>query len=320
MRTGLLTASVLLFSSALPAQSPAECCDSLYRLGFSRQFIRSTVPGEGILDASDTCAASGAVVKEHKRFSLLVNTISNALKADEAIQGLTLSVEVDGGIAISDAQLVGYADFFGTGGGGSAQFARIDLADPAKNGGRRGLVAAVIFPEGPVGNLRVGPPHKSTESLVEMQVDRLDPSDTNATGRIFFADGLRGAGQPTSNFLTVQGATSSACNAPGAEVRISFNDKAPFRRGDPNEDARIDISDAVFIFNYLFLGTQGPGCMKSADANGDGRLDISDPSFILNFLFYGSSAPPDPGPPPQACSEGPAEETLGCGDYGGCGG
>jgi hypothetical protein len=51
------------------------------------------------------------------------------------------------------------------------------------------------------------------------------------------------------------------------------------------------ISDAIFLFNFLFVGGSRPPCLTACNANGDGALDISDGSYILNFLFLG-------GPPP----------------------
>ena len=35
---------------------------------------------------------------------------------------------------------------------------------------------------------------------------------------------------------------------------------ARFRRGDSNDDGARDITDAIFTFNYLFLGGRVPGC------------------------------------------------------------
>jgi hypothetical protein len=70
----------------------------------------------------------------------------------------------------------------------------------------------------------------------------------------------------------------------------------PYRRGDANADQDTDISDAVFVLNYLFLGGAEPACLKSADANDSGGSapDLSDPVYLLNFLFLGGPEPPAP--------------------------
>ncbi|MCZ6794091.1 MAG: hypothetical protein O7J95_10825 [Planctomycetota bacterium] len=85
-------------------------------------------------------------------------------------------------------------------------------------------------------------------------------------------------------------------------------------------EGTLDITDAVSLFGYLFLGSAEPGCLEAADANDDARLDISDGVYLLNFLFGGGSPPPAPGPPGLDCGPGPAssETFLGCEVYDGC--
>jgi polyhydroxybutyrate depolymerase len=82
-----------------------------------------------------------------------------------------------------------------------------------------------------------------------------------------------------------------------------------FIRGDGNGDAVLDLSDALFLLNALFLGTQPPRCADVADANDDGTLDVSDAVAHLGFLFLGTAAPPPPFPD---CGVDPAEDDLGC--------
>jgi hypothetical protein len=68
-----------------------------------------------------------------------------------------------------------------------------------------------------------------------------------------------------------------------------------FIRGDSNSDSNVDISDAIYLFNYLFIGeVDKPECMDGADVNDDGRVDLSDGIFILNFLFQGGELPSAP--------------------------
>ena len=57
--------------------------------------------------------------------------------------------------------------------------------------------------------------------------------------------------------------------------------------GDFNQDARVDISDSIGLFGYLFLGQVAPGCPGGMDSNGDGRVDISDGITALAYLFQG---------------------------------
>ena len=74
--------------------------------------------------------------------------------------------------------------------------------------------------------------------------------------------------------------------------------------GDCNADGRRDISDAVCLLGFLFLGDPqslpcGSGLrdddanLQLLDHNGDQKIDLSDPVALLGFLFLG-------GPPPRS--------------------
>lgn len=82
-----------------------------------------------------------------------------------------------------------------------------------------------------------------------------------------------------------------------------------FRRGDVNQDVAMDISDAVAIFGYLFLGAARPGCVSAADSNDDGSVDISDGVSVLNHLFLGGASIPAPFP---GCGTDPTPDDLDC--------
>ncbi|HEX7402208.1 MAG TPA: dockerin type I repeat-containing protein [candidate division Zixibacteria bacterium] len=61
--------------------------------------------------------------------------------------------------------------------------------------------------------------------------------------------------------------------------------------GDANGDGTIDVSDVVFLINYLFRGGSAPDPMPRGDANCDQVVDISDVVFLINYLFRGGPAP-----------------------------
>ena len=44
-----------------------------------------------------------------------------------------------------------------------------------------------------------------------------------------------------------------------------------FIRGDANSDLMVDLSDAIYVLSYLFLGFAEPPCLKAADSNDSGR-------------------------------------------------
>lgn len=71
---------------------------------------------------------------------------------------------------------------------------------------------------------------------------------------------------------------------------------------DGNQDGKLDISDGVFLLNFLFQGTVsklpcGDGTLGSKgnllflDTNGDGGVDLSDAVAVFAYLFLGSKPP-----------------------------
>ena len=88
-----------------------------------------------------------------------------------------------------------------------------------------------------------------------------------------------------------------------------------FRRGDSNADGATDISDAVAILGYLFLGGNRVPCEQAGDANDDGALEISDAVHILSFLFLGDKTI---APPVGTCGVDPTGHSVPCGSFPGC--
>ncbi len=68
------------------------------------------------------------------------------------------------------------------------------------------------------------------------------------------------------------------------------------RRADSNNDGKADISDALFVLSWLFLGGPVPECVAAANVNGDSGVDVSDVSYLLNHLFLGGARPVEPYP------------------------
>jgi hypothetical protein len=101
---------------------------------------------------------------------------------------------------------------------------------------------------------------------------------------------------------------SDGCTSQGVEFTVRAAG-AEFVRGDASSDGIVDISDAIRILSYLFLGATVT-CQDAADPNDNEAIDLSDAVYVLNFLFRGAAAPrppyPDPGDDPGAA--GP----LGC--------
>ena len=75
-------------------------------------------------------------------------------------------------------------------------------------------------------------------------------------------------------------------------------DEGPvFVRGDANNDVRIDLSDAVKILQFLFLGDTA-SCLDAFDIDDSGTILINDAVLLLDWLFRGGDEPADPFPSP----------------------
>ncbi|MBI4604155.1 MAG: IPT/TIG domain-containing protein [Planctomycetes bacterium] len=101
----------------------------------------------------------------------------------------------------------------------------------------------------------------------------------------------------TTGWAQVQACNDVGCDTEpnGFEYLVTTK---PFVRGNANNDANVDLSDAVFTLNYLFAGGATPVCLDAADANDVGSVDLSDPIYLLNFLFQGGNPIPPPYPAP----------------------
>jgi len=100
-------------------------------------------------------------------------------------------------------------------------------------------------------------------------------------------------------------------SALGDRLRVIFGPivRSGFVRGNANDDATVDISDAVSILGYLFLGSAAPPCLDAADTDDSGLIDLSDAVSLLNHLFQGAE-PPSPPYPEQG--DDPTPDGLGC--------
>ena len=87
-----------------------------------------------------------------------------------------------------------------------------------------------------------------------------------------------------------------------------------FLRGDANSDGDVDLSDAVSILGYLFLGQEPDGlsgCLDRADADDSGEVSLTDAVYLLNHLFRGGPGIAEPFP--HSGQDGTVDRNF-CGD------
>jgi hypothetical protein len=102
----------------------------------------------------------------------------------------------------------------------------------------------------------------------------------------FDEGGTGGAYPPT--FFGQPNTSSQVPDAPPVCFDILY---VEYMHGDSNGDHFIDISDCIFLIEYIFQGGPAPDPLMAGDANCDAHVNISDVVFLLNYIFHGGPAP-----------------------------
>jgi hypothetical protein len=79
----------------------------------------------------------------------------------------------------------------------------------------------------------------------------------------------------------------------GPQVGAIHGNSPQYICGDANADSAVNVSDAVFIINYVFIGGGAPDPLASGDANCDGGVNVSDAVWVINYIFIEGPAPCD---------------------------
>lgn len=93
---------------------------------------------------------------------------------------------------------------------------------------------------------------------------------------------------------------------------VEENPITAFIRGDANMDGRVNISDPIAILRAI-TGTVATGlmqCPDAGDADDNGGVNLTDAVYLLNFLFIGGPQPPHPFPTPGVET---GQDDLACG-------
>ena len=85
---------------------------------------------------------------------------------------------------------------------------------------------------------------------------------------------------------------------------------AVFLRGDANRNSMIGVSDAMTILRGAFVFGVTLPCPDAADVNDDGQVQVVDALYLLNYLFLDGPRPVLPYPVPGIDS--PDEDGLPC--------
>jgi hypothetical protein len=133
--------------------------------------------------------------------------------------------------------------------------------------------------------------------------------DGNRAEGIGVAHGYADAGRYQVTLVVTTGEGSCDYHSELITILEPSPPRLVFVRGDSNDDGHVDISDAVCVLNWLFLGAPESGCVAATNTNGDETADISDAVYLLGHLFLGGAAPVPPFPD---CGPGtlPADEAT----------
>jgi len=255
---------------------------------------------EGDRNVRPTLTAPGTMVE------VVVSIAPTGAAEPDGAQGWSISVANDSHLEVQNGD--GFPTLEGT--DAAAKFAggfqKTEVVDPAKNNGMVGFVSAVVLSF--TQDVTLDPTKdqtiaRSKYTIKDGTTDEAFPLD------IEFLDNLRGAGQPVQNVLTVKGSSVIATRTIDLELEEMEPGTKDFRRGDPNDDGKVNIADPIWIINELVR--QGPAtkCESAADTNDDGRVDLSDAMYLITYEF---TSGPAPGAPFLNCGDDPTEDGLEC--------
>lgn len=138
----------------------------------------------------------------------------------------------------------------------------------------------------PPGEGLLGTIHFGYLSTIDPQLVTVDTATITAPQVLYgtmFSDDFHEpfAPQVVSGYLDIQG--GGCCLGDRGNV-------------DNSPDDAVDISDLVYLVDYMFLNGAAPVCMGEANLDGDplDALDISDLVYLVDYMFLD-------GPPPPPC-------------------
>lgn len=129
----------------------------------------------------------------------------------------------------------------------------------------------------------------SSEVLLFALNAEVQPGASNACITIDTASALPGF----QRAFTPQGGgtTPEYVHCPGADIILGSQDCGYSLCGDANGDFAIDISDAVYLLQYIFAGGSAPDPLLAGNVNCDSGIDIADAVYLILYIFSGFTAP-----------------------------
>ncbi|MBD3219064.1 MAG: hypothetical protein GF310_12385 [candidate division Zixibacteria bacterium] len=99
-------------------------------------------------------------------------------------------------------------------------------------------------------------------------------------------DSLTGTAPDENRTDTISVTVQDYCSSDGYEFRVSV-----YICGDTNGDDVINVSDAVYLINFIFIGGQSPEPLIAGECNCDANVNVSDAVYIINYVFISGPSP-----------------------------
>ncbi|MDP7035328.1 MAG: dockerin type I domain-containing protein [Planctomycetota bacterium] len=127
---------------------------------------------------------------------------------------------------------------------------------------------------------------QDARGVIRIHESALDRGD-GVRARIDFNSGWT-AGRSSWEWRVVDSRGRTAPSATGEWAEGGSFEVVRALRGDVNRDGRIDVTDALNILTYLYMGSMHPRFDRiAADVNADGNVTLTDCVYLLNWLFRG---------------------------------
>jgi len=207
------------------------------------------------------------------------------------------------------------------------EFLEGTLLDPEEGitGFRGGFLSLAAFPAEGLFRLGCDPsliqpvtiePASSPVHVLNIAGDLAEDAEPGRVIELAFAEQEAPFG-PVRTELVPENYWEAAARLPGTLRSGSITVAAPVRfvRGDSNLDGALDVSDAIHMLRFLFLGGVDLTCRAAADVDDNGANQLSDSVGLLHYLFLGGLPPQAPWP---SCGADPTTDGVDCAGYPGC--
>ncbi|MBI4584402.1 MAG: hypothetical protein HY717_10310 [Planctomycetes bacterium] len=187
-------------------------------------------------------------------------------------------------------------------------------ADGAVQGVTAGVVIDLAAPFANDLVLPAGGPALHLETLKLKSAVKINQGDPDRPTALEFVKDVIGENEPTDVVFTSQdglGLTPDFSAKQTVVLGAGGLAVGRFVRGNANDDAHgADIGDGIWIINHLFYGGPITRCLGAADANDDNRVDLSDAVYLFLWQLQpgkhaGEALYPKPPGPYPACGTDP---------------